>query len=181
LPLVKRLVEMHGGSVEALSEGLGKGSEFIVHMPILVEGPATPDPKAPADLMITTPRRFLIVDDNKDAAMALSVLLRLSGHETEVAHDGLQAVEVAEMFQPEIILLDIGLPKWKGYDACRRIREQTWGKNMLIVAVTGWGQEEDRRKAQEAGFDFHMVKPVNYKTLMAILAEKQPKEEISKN
>jgi PAS domain S-box-containing protein len=148
LTLVKRLVEMHGGSVEALSEGLGKGIEFIVHLPILVEKPTTPEPKAPAGGTITTPRRFLIVEDNKDAAMALSVLLRLSGHETQVAHDGLQAVEAAETFQPEIILLDIGLPKLNGYDTCRRIRQQPWGKSMLILALTGWGQEEDRRKAK---------------------------------
>jgi len=174
--LVKRLVEMHGGSVEAWSEGLDRGSEFIVRLPVLIETPVTPLLKPAVEPSSITPRRFLIVDDNKDAAMSLARLLKINDHETRIAYDGFEAVEAAQEFNPEVILLDIGLPRLNGYDACRRIREQPWGKNMLIVALTGWGQEEDRRKSQEAGFDYHLVKPVDYQTLLGLLAEKLPTE-----
>jgi DNA-binding response OmpR family regulator len=112
----------------------------------------------------------LVVDDNRDAAASLAMMLSLRGHDTRTAHDGLEALELAEAFRPEVILLDIGLPKLNGYDTCRRIREQPWGKGMCIVAVTGWGQEDDRRRSQEAGFDEHMVKPVDVAALEQLLA-----------
>jgi CheY-like chemotaxis protein len=119
-------------------------------------------------------RRVLVVDDNRDAAATLAMMLSLMGHDTRTAHDGLQAVELAEAFVPDVLLLDLGLPKLNGYDACRRIREQPWGKGIFIVAVTGWGQEEDRNRSREAGFDHHLVKPVDFASLAKLLAELRP-------
>jgi CheY-like chemotaxis protein len=174
LTLVKRLVELHDGSVEAHSEGLGQGSEFVVRLPILVGKPelerATIVPK-PTEI---EGRRILVVDDNVDSAVSLARLLDMTGNETATAHDGVQAVDAADKFRPEAILLDIGLPKLNGYDACRRIRGADWGKNMLIIALTGWGQEDDRTKSKEAGFDAHIVKPVDYDELMRLFSEIRP-------
>ncbi len=118
-----------------------------------------------------------MVDDNPDAAASLAMLLKVTGHETHVAHDGLAAVEAAERFRPEVVLLDISLPGLNGYDAARRIREQPWGRDMLLVALTGWGQEEDRRRSREAGFDHHMVKPVDPAALTALLSSPRPNPE----
>jgi PAS domain S-box-containing protein len=173
LTLVKRLVEMHGGSVEALSEGPGRGSEFVVRLPVLVEKPEGAIREPSTEPTEITAQRILVVDDNADAASSLAMLLELTGNETHAAHDGLEAVEAAEKFRPDVILLDIGLPRLNGLDACRRIREQPWGKNVLLVALTGWGQDIDRSKSKEAGFDAHMVKPVDYAALVKLLAEKQ--------
>src|SRR5439155_4701644 len=114
--------------------------------------------------------RVLVVDDNQDATSSLAMLLKMAGNETHTAHDGLEAVAVAEKIRPDLVLLDIGLPKLNGLDACRRIREQPWGKDMVMVALTGWGQDDDRRKSKDAGFDAHMVKPVDYAILMKLLA-----------
>jgi two-component system, chemotaxis family, CheB/CheR fusion protein len=174
LSLVKNLVEMHGGTVEVHSAGVGQGSEFVVRLPIMVETPKTMSPKPTARWPIpTTARRILVVDDNRDSAMSLAILLKLTGHETHTASDGLEAVEAAATFKPELILMDIGLPKLNGYDACRRIREQPWGKDMVVVALTGWGQEDDRQKSKEVGFNTHMVKPVELPALMMLLAGTQ--------
>jgi PAS domain S-box-containing protein len=172
LTLVQRLVEMHGGSVRAFSDGPRRGSEFVARLPILADEtpPASPPTVEPP---ATTARRVLVVDDNRDSATSLAMLLNLAGNETHVVHDGLAAVEAAATFRPDIVLLDIGLPKLNGYEAARKIREQTWGKSMVLVALTGWGQEEDRRKSTEAGFDGHMVKPVEHAALMQLLAELQ--------
>lgn len=115
-------------------------------------------------------QRILVVDDNYDSAKTLSVMLELMGNETHSAHDGLAAVEAAEAFRPDLILLDIGLPKLNGYDACRRIRDQPWSQGMVIVAITGWGQDEDRCRSRDAGFDEHLVKPVDVDELTRILA-----------
>jgi CheY-like chemotaxis protein len=104
--------------------------------------------------------RILVVDDSKDTAKSLSMLLSFAGHETSAAHDGFEAVEAARQFRPEVILLDISLPRMNGYDACRTIRAQPWGKDMILIALTGWGQEEDKHESKKAGFDFHMVKPI---------------------
>jgi PAS domain S-box-containing protein len=170
LTLVKNLVEMHGGTVTAHSSGLGSGSEFVVRLPILVEAAQQlPEPTVDRPLPQKA-RRILVVDDNQDAAVSLARLLKLTGHQSETAHDGLEAIAAAERFRPEVILLDIGLPKLNGYDACRRIREQPWGRDMVLVAVTGWGQEEDRRKSHEAGFHHHLVKPVEHDVLIKLLA-----------
>jgi two-component system CheB/CheR fusion protein len=171
LTLVKRLVEMHGGSVEAYSDGQGLGSEFVVRLPMLIEKPQTKTPEPTAEQTPAAAHRILIVDDNRDAATSLAMLLKMTGNETQTAHDGLAAVETAATFRPDVVLLDIGLPKLNGHDACRRIREQPWGKNMVLVALTGWGQDEDRRQSKDAGFDHHMVKPVDFADLMSLLAE----------
>ncbi len=120
---------------------------------------------------LTTKHRILVVDDNRDSAESLAMLLKLSGNETYTAYDGLQAVEAAATFRPEVVLLDIGLPKLNGYEAARKIREQPWGKGMVLVALTGWGQDEDRQKSRDAGFNDHMVKPVDHGALMKLLAE----------
>ncbi len=161
---------MHGGTVEARSDGPGRGSEFTVRLPLAADDalvrPSTPD-DGPAT---TSNRRILIVDDNQDSAMSLGMMLGLMGNETRTAHDGLAAVEAAAAFRPDLILLDIGLPKLNGYEACRRIREQPWSEGMVIVALTGWGQEEDRRRSAEAGFDDHMVKPVEVDALGKLMA-----------
>ena len=171
LTLVKRLVEMHDGSVEARSEGPGRGSTFVVRLPLLAEMPAAAGHATPAaKKRAAVARRMLVVDDNVDSAESLTMLLEVSGHETHTAHDGLEAVAAAERFRPEVVLLDIGLPSLNGYDAARRIREQPWGKDMVLIALTGWGQEADRRKSKDAGFDQHMVKPVDLDALMRLLA-----------
>ena len=175
LTLVKNLVEMHDGTVEVHSAGVGQGSELVVRLPIVVEPPKPPPPEPTVSeptTMIT--RRILVVDDNRDSAESLAMLLKLTGHETHTAYDGLEAVAAAATFRPEVVLLDIGLPKLNGYDACRKIREQPWGKGMALIALTGWGQDEDRRKSQEAGFDGHLVKPIDHATLTKLLAELRP-------
>lgn len=122
----------------------------------------------------TKSRRILVVDDNRDAAKTLAMLLKLTGNETRVANDGLEAVKSAEEFRPEVVLLDIGLPKLNGYEVARKIREYSWATNIVLVALTGWGQEEDRRKSREAGFDSHLVKPVDFGALNNLLAELLP-------
>ncbi len=169
LSLVKRLVEMHGGSVEAFSEGLGHGSEFVVRLPVSAEGQRT-GPAESITESVGPSRRVLIVDDDTDSAASLAMLLQLSNHETYTAHDGLEALEAVERLQPEVVLLDVGLPKLSGYEVCRRIRQQPWAKNILIVAITGWGLAEDQQKSNEAGFDAHIVKPPDYDTLERLLS-----------
>jgi CheY-like chemotaxis protein len=169
LSIVKSLVEMHGGSVEAKSDGQGRGSEFLVRLPVVlsVMHPQTDDA---VRVSSSNRRRVLVVDDNRDAATSLSVMLGLMGHESKTAYDGLEALEVAEVFRPDLILLDIGMPKLNGYDTARRIREQPWGKRVVLVALTGWGQDEDRRMSQAAGFDLHVVKPIEPAELKKLLA-----------
>ncbi len=172
LTIVKRLVEMHGGSVEAHSEGHGLGSEFIIRLPLMLsvmqEQQGERDDRRP---FRATGRRILVVDDNVDSASSLAMMLQMMGHEVRTAHDGLEGVEAGAAFRPDLILLDIGMPKLNGYDACRRIREQPWGENVGIVALTGWGQDEDKRRSQEAGFNGHLVKPVEPAALEKLLAE----------
>jgi CheY-like chemotaxis protein len=170
LSLVKSLVEMHGGTVEVHSAGTGQGSEFVLRLPIMIEM-AKPPPETPVNEPTpTTPRRILVVDDNRDSAVSLAMLLKLSGNETHTAYDGHEAVEAAATFNPDLVLMDIGLPKLNGYEACRRIREQPFGKSVVLVALTGWGQEVDRQKSKQAGFSAHMVKPVELPALMNLVA-----------
>ena len=173
LTLSKSLVEMHEGRIEARSEGPGKGSEFIVHLPMLVGAQPSSGTPAVSDTPSAT-YRILVVDDGRDAADSLALLLRLHGHETRTAHDGLNAVEVAEAFRPDVVLLDIGMPRLNGYEACRRIRAAPWGKNTVLIAQTGWGQEEDRRQTEAAGFDAHIVKPVDYTRLLRLISSLAP-------
>jgi two-component system CheB/CheR fusion protein len=170
LSIVRRLAEMHGGRVEASSDGPGRGSEFRVTLQDLALSPsaAAPFPKvAPAP---AAARRILVVDDNADSASSLAALLELSGNQVRTGHDGLDAVRLAEEFSPDVVLLDIGLPGIDGYEAARRIRELPRGRSILLVAVTGWGQSEDRRRSREAGFDHHMVKPLRAAALETLLA-----------
>jgi signal transduction histidine kinase/CheY-like chemotaxis protein len=179
LTLVKNIVEMHGGTVQAHSDGIGQGSEFVVRVPVPAEAsePALPQPSPREPAVHTPARRILVVDDNHDSAASLAMLLKLAGNETRTAHDGLQAVEAAAAFKPEVILLDIGLPKLNGYDAARRIRERSGSNGTVLVALTGWGQDRDRQMSKEAGFDAHLVKPVDLaalKQLLASLPEPQP-------
>jgi CheY-like chemotaxis protein len=171
LTMVKRLVEMHGGDIQAHSDGPGQGSEFIVRLPLAVlpvapESPAAEASRGAANL---SKLRVLVVDDIPDVVESHAMLLELMGHEVRVAYDGLEAVATAAAFRPDLVLLDIGLPKLDGYGACRRIRELAGGSDMILVAVTGWGQEDDRRKTKEAGFDHHVVKPVKPAALEALL------------
>jgi CheY-like chemotaxis protein len=176
LTLVRRLVLMHGGTVVARSDGVHRGSEFTVRLPV-VSAPApvavaTHSPRAPAHVQ---PRRVLIVDDNRDAASSLAMLLELEGHKTVVAHDGPTALEAAERHRPDVMLLDIGLPRMNGYDVGRAVRREPWGATLTLIALTGWGQAEDRRRSQEAGFDGHLVKPVDPATLLELLAQPRAK------
>ena len=170
LTLVKKLVEMHGGRVEAHSDGPTKGSEFIVRLPITS---ATSRPQVAGDgeeQPAKSSHRILVVDDNRDGADSLTLTLQIMGNEVRTAYDGQEGMDTASEFRPGVLLLDIGLPKLNGYEVCRRIREQSWGKDVMLIAITGWGQDDDRRRSKEAGFDHHMVKPVDPQFLMKILA-----------
>ena len=199
LALVRSLVEMHGGRVEARSAGLQQGSEFLVRLPLAEAAssaqlnlsggsdsnphdvaPAIPSQSEaflPVELCGTkTPldrpliqHRIIVADDNEDAARTLTMLLSLQGHDVRTAFDGQDALEVAEAFRPDIMLIDIGMPKLNGYEAARAIRGRSWGSNLLLVALTGWGQEEDKRRAKEAGFDHHFTKPVDLAQLESLL------------
>jgi PAS domain S-box-containing protein len=173
LTLVKRLAELHGGNVSAHSQGLGTGTEVNVRLPTIQAAQESLAARRVADDQAGTRRRFLVVDDNEDSASSLAMLLSIDGHEVQVAHDGIAAVEAAESFGPDVVLLDIGLPRLNGYEACRRIRSQVSGASIVIIALTGWGQEEDRRKSREAGFDHHMIKPIDYDALKDWLARQE--------
>ncbi len=171
LSLVKRLVEMHSGSITVSSARPGGGSEFIVRLPIVVDSaPPEQSDSIPNERPVNA-RRILIVDDNRDSATTLSLLLRLAGNETHTAHDGLEAVQAAAALRPKVVLLDIGLPTLNGYDVCRRIRDQSWGKRMVLIAISGWAQDSDRKKSSAAGFDGHFVKPVDRTALMQLIVE----------
>ncbi|HZM93594.1 MAG TPA: ATP-binding protein [Vicinamibacterales bacterium] len=171
LHLVKRLVEMHGGEATAQSDGLGRGSAITVKLPLATDALHAGASPAPSSLEPTQvpARRILVVDDNVDAAQSLAMLLDVCGHETHMAHDGLDAIEAAEQWRPDVILLDIGLPKMNGFEACRQIRQRPWSKDVVIIALTGWGQDVDRRRSQESGFDHHVVKPVEHAALVKLL------------
>jgi CheY-like chemotaxis protein/two-component sensor histidine kinase len=180
LTLVKTLTVMHGGTVEARSDGIGEGSEFVVRLPILAETAAPPF-EPPTEAEIGT-LRILIVDDNRDAAESLDMLLKLTGHDVYSAHDGLTALEAATQLDPDVILLDLGLPLLNGYEVARRIRQrQGRGGRPVLVAVTGWGQDEDRRRSEQAGFDAHMVKPVDAVALRRLLFELGAGKQIERN
>ena len=174
LSLARGLVALHGGTIEARSDGPGRGSEFRVRLPAHLARPVDTSPQARA-APVAARLKILVVDDNRDAAASLSMLLQLLGHDVRVAYDGEHAVQVASDFRPQMALLDLGMPNVSGYDACRRIRDQPWGRAMTVIAVTGWGQEEDRRKSEAAGFDNHLVKPVSPETLERLPALLRPR------
>ncbi|MDC3957070.1 hybrid sensor histidine kinase/response regulator [Polyangium jinanense] len=173
LSLVKGLVELHGGKVSVRSEGSNCGSEFSVELPI-VGLPQASDSDEHAASVLVVKHRVLVVDDNVDNADSLAALLEITGSEVMTAYDGEQALRIAESFKPTVMLLDIGMPRMNGYQVCRRLREQAWGRAVFLIAMTGWGQTEDRRQTQEAGFDHHLVKPVDSTALMKLLAERSP-------
>jgi PAS domain S-box-containing protein len=171
LTVVRRLVEMHGGTVVARSEGLDKGSEFIVRLPLAKESPSQSGQPADSDPVKQTlsARRILVVDDNSDSAQSLAMVLRVTGNEVRLAQDGPSALQVAKEFRPELVLLDIGLPGMDGYEVARRMRQMPEMKGSVLVAQTGWGQEEDRRRSRDAGFHDHLVKPLDPAALQSLL------------
>ncbi|HEX5500143.1 MAG TPA: ATP-binding protein, partial [Thermomicrobiales bacterium] len=177
LTLVRRFVEMHGGSVEAHSDGPARGSEFVVRLPLAEPQACAAETGPPAESRTDdapppkTPRRVLVVDDNKDSAATLSMMLEVIGGEVRMAHDGLEAIEAAAAFLPEIIFMDLGMPKLDGYQATRRIRTMPWGKEIVIVALTGWGQSDDVRQSSEAGCTTHVVKPIDFAVLRKLMSE----------
>jgi PAS domain S-box-containing protein len=179
LTLVKRLVELHGGMIRAHSDGPGRGSEFSVRLPLnMAAADSHKADEAPPVAADSAPRRVLVVDDSHDAAESLAMLLEFEGHEIYTAHDGADAVTIAERVRPDVVLMDIGLPVLTGYEACRRIRTHAWGASMVIVALTGWGQEDDRERALAAGFDLHLVKPVDHADLLGIVASARPRTSV---
>ena len=173
LALVKTLTELHGGTVEVSSGGIGQGSEFVVRLPCAAgtDSQVSAPTPTPPEAAVPTPLRILIVDDNRDSAHMLATLLRFGGHETHTAHDGLTAVDAAATLQPDVIFLDIGLPDLNGYDAARRIRTRQPDKGPVLVALTGRDQDDDRRRSDNAGFDAHLVKPVDAAVLGELLTE----------
>ena len=172
LSLVKGLLEMHGGTIEVTSDGEGLGSEFVVRLPVAMAVVAEADRSngQTSEIVPSALRRILVVDDNVDAADSLGELLEMLGNEVCTANDGEAGVAVAAQFRPDVVLMDIGMPKLNGYEAARRIRQQPWGRGMVLVALTGWGQEEDRKKSGDAGFDHHLVKPVDIDALMKLMS-----------
>ncbi len=172
LALAKRLVELHGGRVEARSEGLGHGAEFSVSLPLTMDAEdALPAAAGPSQDASNGGLRILVADDNEDAAIALSSLLEAVGHTVKTVFDGEEAVRLAAEFDPQIAILDIGMPRLNGLEACAKIRAQPRGRDLILVAVTGWGQTEDQRLSRNAGFDRHMVKPVDPQALLDFIAE----------
>jgi PAS domain S-box-containing protein len=178
LALARGVVELHGGSIEARSEGLGRGSEIIVRLPAAAApGQEQQHPSGGDEETRSSPRlRVLIADDNRDSADSLSLLLELAECEVFTARDGLEAVEAATAHHPDAALLDIGMPQLNGYEVASRIRQQPWGKRMLLVAITGWGQEDDKQRARDAGFDHHLTKPVDFADLQRLLEEAHARE-----
>ena len=176
LALVRRLVEMHGGSVSARSDGTGRGTEIRVRLPLTTAAvpAAEAEPGAPQvdaePLPSQARRRILVADDNCDAAGSLALRLELAGHEVRTAQDGLEALAVARTFQPEVVLLDLGMPAMDGYETARHLRRLSWGKQARLIALTGWGQLQDRERTAEAGFDVHLVKPVSEPDLFRAIA-----------
>jgi two-component system CheB/CheR fusion protein len=178
LTLVRSLVAMHGGTVEASSEGPGRGSEFVLRLPLL---PAQPRAAEAASQHVQQGRRtalrVLVVDDNPDAAQSLALFMKAEGHEVRTATDGPSALALAKQYRPDLILLDIGLPGMDGYEVARRIRQDDEIGRAQLIAVTGYGQEEDRRQAREAGFDAHLIKPTELADLQRVLAETETRQQ----
>jgi PAS domain S-box-containing protein len=170
LTLAKRLVELHKGHIQANSAGIGKGTEFRVRLPAGTAPVAQAPSASSADSDFSVTRRVLIADDNHDAAVSLSMLLQSMGHETRVVHDGIEAVEEAEVFHPDIVLLDLGMPRLDGYETARKLASRPWAADTRIVAVTGWGQDADRKRAKAAGFHRHLVKPVDLDALQQVMS-----------
>ena len=171
LSLVKSVLELHGGTVEARSAGIGHGSEFVLRLPAQQSAGSPSASGADSDDLSKAgvARRVLVVDDSHDAAESLALFLQVAGHIVTTAFDGEQALEAAEKFRPHIALIDLGMPKLSGYEVCRRIRETEWGKKIILIAQTGWGQDDDKRRTRETGFDGHLVKPVDPMTVVKLV------------
>ena len=171
LALVDRLVKLHGGSVSAYSAGLGKGSQFTIRLPaVQAHRQTAPEVRPATPSVLEKHCRILVVDDNQDSADSLATLLHMLGHEVKTANDGESALAAADQFRPDVAILDIGLPKVNGYDLAKQIREQAWGRDVVLVALTGWGQEQHRRRSAESGFNHHLTKPVEFEVLQQIVA-----------
>ncbi|HSA55577.1 MAG TPA: PAS domain S-box protein [Gemmatimonadaceae bacterium] len=171
LTLVRRLVEAHGGTVGARSAGAGRGSEFEIRLPSSTAAPVRQAEAAVSRVADAPPRRILVVDDNEDAATSLGLMLRLTSHDVRTAHDGEEALALAAADRPDVVLLDIGMPRMSGYRVAELIRKQEWGRSMALIALTGWGQIADRERSRAAGFDHHLTKPVDPQQLARLLAE----------
>jgi CheY-like chemotaxis protein len=170
LSLARQFAEMHGGTLHAVSEGRGHGSEFVLSLPVVLEGER---PQAPRPGPVAVPgnlRKILVVDDNVDAANTLEALLDMDGFAVTTAYNGVAAVAAAEINRPDVVVMDIGMPGMNGYDAARLIRQQPGNENVILIALTGWGQATDKTRASLAGFDHHLVKPVDYDQLMSCLS-----------
>jgi CheY-like chemotaxis protein len=173
LSLARRLVEMHGGSIEAHSDGIGKGATFTVRLPIAELSQSERSSKSPhsadASGSPALKRRILVADDNRDVVESFQIMLRILGHEVQTALDGLEAIEKAEQFRPDVIILDVGMPMLDGYETASRIRQRPWSRDVVLIAVTGWGNEKDKLKSAAAGFNVHLVKPVDATTILEAL------------
>jgi CheY-like chemotaxis protein len=172
LALVRALVELHGGEIRATSKGQDRGSEFTVRLPLLIQEKPASEAEQTTNKMehpMQVRRNILIADDNQDALESLALMLRMEGHEVVCASDGEEALALAGQRKPEIVVLDVGMPKLDGCEVARRIRAEAWGRGAILVALTGWGQDVDRRRSREAGFDMHLVKPVDPATLCDML------------
>jgi len=172
LSLARRLVEMHGGSIDARSGGVGKGATFTVRLPIpSLSQPEKPHIQNAADVSEASPlkRRILVADDNRDVVESFQIMLRILGHEVQTALDGEEALEKAEQFRPDVIVLDVGMPILDGYETASRIRQRPWSRDVVLIAVTGWGNDKDKLKSADAGFDVHLVKPVDATTILEAL------------
>jgi CheY-like chemotaxis protein len=174
LTLVKRLVELHGGLVTAHSGGPGQGSSFVIRLPVITQPADAPHPAHEPARGLASSLRILVVDDNRDTADSLAMLLRSSGSDVRTAYDGLEALEVANEFHPDVGLLDIGLPKADGHEVARRLRMAPWGKQIRLIAITGWSSESDRARSADAGFDHHLVKPLDPSLLVELLGAPDP-------
>jgi len=170
LALVKGLLDLHSGTIEARSDGLGRGSEFVVRLPLTAATPSEASATEVDAPPVACGRRVMVADDNKDAADALAMLLELSGHEVRVAHRGRAALELAQRFRPDVAIIDIGMPDLSGYDVAKELRRESWGTGICLIALTGWGQDDDRQRAKDAGFDRHMTKPVEAWALEELLS-----------
>jgi len=169
LSLAKQFAEMHGGVLRASSDGLGKGSEFVLALPVVLQGVLPAEPEVTPQLEMPGSRKILVVDDNLDAANTLEALLGMDGFEVTTVYNGVAAVASAKTFKPDVVVMDIGMSGMDGYDAARMIRQEPGSEKMVLIALTGWGQSSDIQRAIQAGFNYHLVKPVDYETLMKCL------------
>ena len=172
LALVKSLIHLHGGTVEATSAGLGYGSDFLIHLPssVIVANPAKATVDVPSTVPSLTRGRVLVTDDNRDSADSLALILELEGYDVAVTYSGHQSIERGRLESPDAVILDIGMADMTGYEVARRIRQEEWGRHVFLIAMTGWGQEEDRERAKAAGFDRHLIKPLDSGELQRLIA-----------